>query len=498
MPNFDFLPAHATPQNVPVLAKGPTRHIPMKAVPIVTCLLAACASPVSRVPEAAVSEYREQDVRTFTVNAAALPFEAMPGSNVSTDRWTGVLGGSGYRIEVPVNWNGKLVMFAHGYPGNGDQLVVRNTPIRRYLIEQGYAWAASSYSKNFYDVRAAIEDTNALVLAFTSIARQNGRVLAAPSKTYITGYSMGGYTAVASVEEETLSQAKNKVRYDGATSWCGAVATEVHQNYFAAYQLAALKLAGYPAVRFPPLNFESMRAPAMAALFTNYPSGLTTKGKQLYNVVQELTGGPRPIFAQGWANKTSQDADWNIGFSRASWDGMVTYPFQDTTNIVYQLDEDAAQTPEEAEFNRTIFRAKADARLWNPPRPDGMRWSPRVNGEIANVPVVTLSNLGDVYVPFMLEQAYKRKADANNRGQWLVQRTARSTSHCEFTVAELEETFKATVSWAENKVKPDGDDILTRSVIADPKYGCKFTINKGGLDDSDAVLKVRAGLPSCK
>lgn len=458
--------------------------------------LAACSTSAGS-GSAPQSEYRAQDGRVFTVDTASLPFDAMPGSAVSTDRWTGVLNGAGYRVEVPANWNGKLVMFTHGYAGTGSKLTVKNPPIRRYLIEQGYAWAASSYSRNYYDVRAAIEDTNALALAFNGIARQNGRSLASPSRTYIAGVSMGGYTAVAAVEEETLATENNKVRYDGATTWCAALAPDVYQNYFAAYQLAAMKLAGHPATRFPVTEFESVRAPIMAALFTNYPAGLTANGQKLFNVVRELSGGPRPIYAEGWAYQPSQDSNWKIGFSRESWDGIVTRPFQDTTQFVYHLDSDLTQAAEEREFNRTILRAHADPSLWNPPRPDGLRWSPRVNGEIANVPVVTLSNLGDLYMPFALSQAYNRTVNAQGRGQWLVQRTARSVGHCEFTTAEYVETFKATVNWAEDKVKPDGDDVLNRAVVADPRFGCKFTIDTGGRDDSADVLKVRAKLPPC-
>lgn len=245
-------------------------------------------------------------------------------------------------------------------------------------------------------------------------------------------------------------------------------------------------------------EFEAIRKPVMAALFTDYPAGLTAQGRQLYNVVQELSGGPRPIFAQGWAYPPSQNANWNIGFSRDSWDGMVTRPFQDTTRVVYQLDEDLAQTAEEQAFNRTILRAHADAALWNPPRPEGLRWSPRVKGEIANVPVVTLSDLGDVYMPFVLSQEYQRAVNAKGRAQWLVQRTARSNGHCEHTTAERVEAFQATVQWVEHKVRPDGDDILNRAVVADPKFGCKFTINTGGQDDTAALLKVRAALPQCR
>ncbi|RZA15362.1 MAG: alpha/beta hydrolase, partial [Lysobacteraceae bacterium] len=161
-------------------------------------LLAACGGggddPVVVVPPPVVpEETRAQDSRTFTPqDASATTFAAMAGVTAGTDRWAGVLNGASYRVEVPASgWNGRLVMYAHGFRGEGAALTVSNPSIRRYLIENGYAWAASSYSTNYYDVRTGVEDTNALALAFNSIAAANGRVLPAPSRIYITGHSMG-------------------------------------------------------------------------------------------------------------------------------------------------------------------------------------------------------------------------------------------------------------------------------------------------------------------
>ncbi|MFS2055982.1 alpha/beta hydrolase, partial [Variovorax sp. CT11-76] len=118
-----------------------------------------------------------------------------------------------YRVEVPKNWNGMLVMYAHGYGGTGPVVSVSDPTIRAHLIAQGYAWAASSYTKNYYDVRAGVEDTNALALAFQRIASQNGRTLDAPRKTYIVGQSLGGHVAAAAVDAEALETANHKVRY---------------------------------------------------------------------------------------------------------------------------------------------------------------------------------------------------------------------------------------------------------------------------------------------
>src|SRR5690606_8781327 len=134
-------------------------------------------------------------------------------------------------------------------------------------------WAASSYSKNFYDVRVGVEDTNALALEFTRIAAANGRTLAAPDKIYITGHSMGGHIAAAAVEAETAAHAVHKVSYAGAVPMCGVVGDTELFDYFAAAQVTAQALAGQ--ADHPVTEWADIAAPVSSALFTG---GLTAQG----------------------------------------------------------------------------------------------------------------------------------------------------------------------------------------------------------------------------
>ena len=180
------------------LARRFTLRAPALASLTALALLSACGG--SDDNSSAPEETRPQDARTFTP-VVETTFAALGNSAVATDRWTGVLNGSAYRIEVPTTgWNGKLVMWAHGYAGTGPNLTVSTPIMRRYLLDNGYAWAASSYSKNYYDVRVGVEDTNALALNFATIAAAKGRVLAAPTKIFITGVSMGGHITAAAID----------------------------------------------------------------------------------------------------------------------------------------------------------------------------------------------------------------------------------------------------------------------------------------------------------
>ena len=460
-----------------------------------TLILAAC----SQVPTAP-SDIREHDQRNSFVPPKDTTFAAMQALNVDTDRWAGVLGGAGYRIEVPKSgWNGKLVLWAHGYAGVSNALTVQNPPIRRYLIESGYAWAASSYSKNYYDVRAGVEDTNALTLAFTNISAANGRILSAPSRTYLIGFSMGGHIAAAAIEAEALATARNKARYDGAMPMCGVLGDTELFDYFAAYQLAAQQLAGLPAAKFPTPRWNSDIAnDARTTLFNSTKSFATptAQGMRIKNIVMNLTGGQRPIFNEGFSFDSWHSAVWSAFGNSGDVSGILATGknVADTHRIRFRFE--APDTVVDT-FNAGIARATADADA-NPLRADGLRWIPKINGEFS-VPVLTLHTLGDIYVPFHMQQVYRQRAAAKGNSDRLVQRAIRAAGHCDFTVAEQTAAFVDLAKWVETGVKPAGDDVLTASVVAAPEYGCTHTDNAVGVDDGAVVKTWRTAgkLPAC-
>ena len=63
----------------------------------------------------------------------------------------GVIEGAGYRIEVPDEWNGSLLLWAHGFSGlneSGTGATERlsfSMPVRELVIGLGYGWATSTY-----------------------------------------------------------------------------------------------------------------------------------------------------------------------------------------------------------------------------------------------------------------------------------------------------------------------------------------------------------------
>ena len=112
-------------------------------------------------------------------------FEALEG----TEAFFGKLGGTVYAIEMPDEWNGRLVLCAHGFRGLDPDLVVDMPPMREYLIQNGYAWAASSYRANGFVPFEGAQETAALHDFFIQEFGQ-------PDYSYIAGASMGGNATV--------------------------------------------------------------------------------------------------------------------------------------------------------------------------------------------------------------------------------------------------------------------------------------------------------------
>jgi pimeloyl-ACP methyl ester carboxylesterase len=452
-------------------------------------------------------ETRAQDTRTrfavvpFNNTTVYTDFEAGANGQASftalagtdTDRWTGTHEGSGYRVEVPRNWNGKLVLYAHGFRGNGDNLTVSSPSIRKYLVDNGYAWAASSYSKNFYDVRVGVEDTNALANAFVDIARSNGRALTAPTKIYITGHSMGGHIAAAAVEAETLATAKNVVRYAGSVPMCGVTGDMVLFDTFTGMQVAAQAVAGVPG--YPLNRWTEISALVNGKLWINPPASWSptapivptaVEGERYMSIVKNLTGGERPLFRLALQRGGAFPSAYGTFGGDGTITGILNKSGVDTTSIAYTIDGDATTS---AAINASALRITEDPEA-NRLRRDGLRWIPQVNGDFS-VPVVAIHTIGDLFVPFNMIQVYRQRAEAAGKGGNLVTRAIRGISHCDFTVSEEVEAFGAMITWENGGAKPAGDDVLTASTVAAPTYGCTFTRAAVGGTDRDAVVGLR-------
>lgn len=131
--------------------------------------------------------------------------------------YSGEINGAEYRVEMPAEWNGTLLLYSRGYlpegfPVAGVSLTNGPTPFGQttedWLLEHGYALAASNFTGvSGYQVKQGSIDQIALLDWFES---NIGR----PRHTISTGQSLGAAIAVGLAD-------RYPERFSGVATFCG-------------------------------------------------------------------------------------------------------------------------------------------------------------------------------------------------------------------------------------------------------------------------------------
>lgn len=379
--------------------------------------------------------------------------------------YQGVYRHAGYDLEVPPRWNGELVMWAHPYFGN-DPVLLLDPPefgLRQLLLDQGYAWAASTFTTSGFAVGSGVTSTH-------DLARYAGQLLhRTPSRIYLTGISMGGQVVARSLEQYPHF-------YAGALPMCGTLGDVEVFDYVADLNLVAQDLAGvreYPV----PADYQTRVVPQLLdrlGLSGLAPGEQPTNplGRQFQAITVQRSGGERPGAGAAfsyWANN-------GLFLLDLPDDGgpLANNPMRVAHNLPTRYSPNAL-----VDVNATVQRiAPVDKR-----NEVSAALTPvaRVTGR-PKVPVLTLHGIGDLLVPLSMEQIYAREVAAHHRSDLLVQRAIRSVDHCDFSPNEVADAWNSLIRWvrAEGPVaraaaRPAGDDVLDPAVLAAPGFGCRFT-----------------------
>ena len=143
------------------------------------------------------------------------------------------------------------------------------------------------------------------------------------------------------------------------------------------------------------------------------------------------------------------------------------------SDVPYQFDTDPALSPDEIALNKAVLRVRQDPQGRHP---NGLANIPPISGNLP-IPVLSLHTIGDLFVPFSMEQIYARRAAAEGAADRLVTRAIRDHGHCGFAVPEEEAAFSALVQWVDTGVRPAGDDILNPAAVASSTFGCQFSVS---------------------
>jgi len=378
----------------------------------------------------------------------------------------GNLRGAPYRIRVPANWNGTLLVYAHGYrdladhPGEVDNRAADIAPsaaLEPVMLAQGYALAGSAYRNNGWAVREGIEDLKNLTEFF------NSRV-GAPDRTILWGFSMGSVIGFESMERyDSL--------YDGALCGC-AVGAGASQSWDSAGDLALAYdvLFGFPQRWGTPgdvrddLDFESEVQPKLFSEVStpaNYPK---------FEFIRLVVGTPGrginppapPAFYPNWIFT-------DMFFSteaRAELERRAFGPIVQNLNHFYNLTDAekaylvALGVPAPVIDNWLVTLNAG--RTFFPPSyaRDYLRQNADYTGRIKN-PVLTLHTLYDPLVTVSQEREYAETVAAARRSRFLYQAYTNGNGHCNFTGEQLVISVNAINDWVKNRNRPTAANFPT-------------------------------------
>jgi dienelactone hydrolase len=368
---------------------------------------------------------------------------------------SGVLGGANYLIEVPANWQGGLVVFAHGIQRGSGPGAVGAPPIGGHILAGGHAWVASGYRAREYQPHLFIEDLIALRELFVKEIGQ-------PRWIIIYGRSMGGHIVVASLE-------LHPGLYQGGLAECGLVDGISIGDYLMAYTAAAELISGVPMLDAPDKEAFTRLLNERVVPALGVPGAYTERGRQFDSVVKYLMGGDQaghdlPLRLEGLRRRyllnmmyRTRDVanEPNPGLRAAS-----------TAHIRYRIDPGLGFTEDELNARVRRLHPAKDSRS-----PSANPMYAERTGQL-KAPLVTLHETGDAWVPLSLEQSYRRRTIAAGTDNLLIQRVTRGPGHCGFDGATSAQAFDDLVAWVERGVRPVGEDVLAPDLS---RIGLKWT-----------------------
>lgn len=358
--------------------------------------------------------------------------------------------GAYYWIAKPKNWNGTLVVHAHGGPRTAKPKPddpVEDLERFAVTVQEGYAWAGSNYRRQGYGVRMAAADTD-------NVRRIAINLLGKPKNVLLHGQSWGGNVAAKTAELYALDW-RGRKNYDGIVLTSGLLAGgssgyDFRADLRAVYQYYCKNHPRADEVQYP--------------VWQGLPKGVSMKRDELEKRVDECTGlslaadkrtpeqakNLKNILAVTKVPEKSLVAHlaWATGlFSDIVWrrlDGKN--PF-DNSRVEYKgSDDDAA-------LNKGVERFTAD-----PQARRAMAYDADLTGQIV-APTITLHAKDDPTVFVNHEAIYRQTVERAGNGDLLQQNFSDEAEHSKLSTPQYAALFSAMLTWIDNGNKPTRQSI---------------------------------------
>jgi hypothetical protein len=410
---------------------------------------------------------------TLTPPGIALPAPSACPAAITTlppdvTCWTGQdENGAYFWVAKPADWNGKLVIHAHGGPSLGtvtEQRAIDDFDRWTVWVRDGYAFAVTSYKQGGVAVLSAAEDMAVLLPIAVGLVGK-------PDKVILHGQSWGaGVAARAAEVDSALSKVKPKVDVVLLTSGVlggGTKSYDFRLDIRVVYQ-ALCKNHPYPTETQYPLwqglpTQDSTLSPSISSrinecLGLNQPFGQRTAQQQQYSadIVNVIKIPEDQIQSHlNWGTRHFQD----IVFNRLNGRN----PFRNDT-VYYTGSHDDAWLNAEIDTMGLRYSADLDAVLAFAKDADP-------TGDIA-MPIMTLRWIDDPTAFVELANTWENTVAKAGRSANLRQLYVRSPgkTHSYLSDAEYVAAMDALLDWEASGSRPSALDVAQRCVALDSRW----------------------------
>jgi len=331
---------------------------------------------------------------------------------------TGMHDGAPYRIDMPEQWNGVLLVYYHGYsevPVTFD----RQTPngLGTGFASAGYAVIQSGYSVSGWAEKQAVAETEALRLY--TIARYGK-----PRETYVMGYSMGGQLTIATIETYPA-------RYDGALPMCGLM---------------------------EPASLAIGNGGALVAAFNHYYPGVLPEPVSIGAAIALDEHMVDTVLSALPGNPTGRAEIMALAHYKNEHDLASGVVF--TTFILRDLEQKIGASV--LDNHNTIYAGGADDNALN----DGVRrytastaaldflkswYSPT---GVLHRPTLAVHTTYDPIIPASTLEMYSDLVQRTGNGERFVQQYVKHDGHCNISGPETAAALEELIRWKRTGVKP--------------------------------------------
>lgn len=364
-----------------------------------------------------------------------------------------------FKIRVPANWNGTLLVYLQGTKAGPTPEPVVVPPVipgsepalEATLLARGYALAASEFGTWDTQVKEGIADSFAVTHYF------RGRI-GDPKRVILWGTSNGALGVLKMLEDYPRS-------FDGGVATCTPAAglprgMDRHLDFAVAYDAAF----GWPADKWGPLEYpkDTLNLQTDVMPFAQVPKadgsnrGLWEFIRLVHGVPSDSFWGTNPIYGyQGWMLNLIF-ATW----ARASNQTFAAGPFAQNVDHKYSLSAEDKAYLATLGVNADELLAKMNARTNVQAAPWARDYVERF-GALRGVlrrRVVAIHTMSDNLSQPMQESWYRQAVSDWSCGMRMYLTYTNGLGHCAFTSEQLLAALDALENWLDTNQRPTTAD----------------------------------------